>query len=188
MSPQKKCNRVAPPPPPRRHQPLIREKRKSIAAPWTHLCSRYMKHVGQNGCKKKKKKKNGTTGNAPLRPCSGLKPSGYHDNSLIAFKYTPKASGFDPLDPRGRDTALQQVSHKNTPLVWFSEKKPAGFKRAERASTSSCLHPVKGQSSTGAKKTSCKCCKLSFSELFQHEEECWHRKVSPLIGCSNLYR
>lgn len=188
MSPQKKCNRVAPPPPPRRHQPLISKEKidsSSLDAsvqPIHETCrTKWLQ-------KEEKKKKNGTTGNAPLRPCSGLKPSGYHDNSLIAFKYTPKASGFDPLDPRGCDTALQQVSHKNTPLVWFSEKKPAGFKRAERASTSSCLHPVKGQNSTGAKKTSCKCCKLSFSELFQHEEECWHRKVSPLIGCSNLYR
>lgn len=128
MSPQKKCNRVAPPPPPRWHQPLISKEKidsSSLDAsvqPIHETCrTKWLQ-------KEKKKTKNGTTGNAPLRPCSGLKPSGYHDNSLIAFKYTPKASGFDPLDPRGCDTALQQVSHKNTPLVWFSEKNLPGSK------------------------------------------------------------
>lgn len=109
MSLQKKCNRVAPPPPlpPRRHQPLI--SKEKIDSSSLDASAQLIHETCWTKWLQRKKK--GTTGNAPLRPCSGLKPSSYRDNSLIAFKYTPKASGFDPLDPRGCDIVL--VSHHN---------------------------------------------------------------------------
>ena len=168
MSPQKKCNRAAAPPP-RRHQPLIRkEKIDSVSL---DASVQLKKHVGPNGCKKKKKKRK--------------KKRNYRKRSAVAIRLPWQQQSFRlwPVGPSWRwhraTFTSNQVSHKNTPLVWFSggkktkKKKPAGF--YSEINTSNGLKELQPPPAsirskdktprTPRKQINCRDCKFSISEL-----------------------